>query len=252
MAELKLHDKVGVEFDDFLAMFLRGIVKDLVEGIFREVTRDQTEVQPGSAETAVARVGTGESGLTPNQKMKSKDMQKEKTLVLKLNEFKRNKLFDLLEKTNPADDQHVPVSRPVLENLYNKRQKDAGRKATHVNYGTFYKDNVINNFISNFKANDIDQFARNCVFVNDGSSKYKSHDVKVSKSLKAPSRGILSPEISKQKQQYVIYDKEPIKTDIDFKDNSVPFLYKRWAFDPSQQTQQKTKEVKKSTKKSGE
>ena len=197
MAELKLQDKVGVEFDDFLAMFLRGIVKDLVEGIFREVTRDQTEVQPGSAETAVARVGTGESGLTPNQKMKSKDMQKEKTLVLKLNEFKRNKLFDLLEKTPAADDQHVPVSRPVLENLYNKRQKDAGSKATHVNYGTFYKDKVINNFISNFKANDIDQFARNCVFVNDGSSKYKSHDVKVSKSVKAPSRGIISPEVSK-------------------------------------------------------
>ena len=37
--------------------------------------------------------------------------------------------------------------------------------------------NGINNFISNFKASDIDQFARNCVFVNDGSSKYKSQDI---------------------------------------------------------------------------
>ncbi len=40
MIELRLGDKSGVEFDDFLAMFLRGIVKDLVEGIFREVTKE--------------------------------------------------------------------------------------------------------------------------------------------------------------------------------------------------------------------
>ena len=177
MDELKLHDKVGVEFDDFLAMFLRGIVKDLVEGIFREVTKDRSEVQAGPSETAIAQGGTGDMGLTPNQKIKNKDMQKEKTLVLKLNEFKRNKLFDLLEKTNATDDQHMPVSRPVLDNLYNKRQKEAGRKGPRVDYDAFYKNNVINNFISNFKANDIDQFARNCVFVNDGSSKYKSQDI---------------------------------------------------------------------------
>jgi hypothetical protein len=231
MDELKLHDKVGVEFDDFLAMFLRGIVKDLVEGIFREVTKDQTEVQAGPSETVIAQVGTGDVGLTPNQKMKNKDMQKEKTLVLKLNEFKRNKLFDLLEKTNTADDQNMPVNRPVLENLYNKRQKEAGKKVTRVSYDAFYKNNVVNNFIGNFKASDIDQFARNCVFVNDGSSKYKAEDVRASKSLHSSTLGIISP-ITKQ-QQYLIYDKEPIKTEMNFKDNSVPFMYKRWTFEQS-------------------
>ena len=231
MDELKLHDKVGVEFDDFLAMFLRGIVKDLVEGIFREVTKDPTEVQAGPSETVIAQVGTGDMGLTLNQKMKNKDMQKEKTLVLKLNEFKRNKLFDLLEKTNTTDDQHVAVSRPVLENLYNKRQKEAGRKGARVNYDAFYKNKVLTNFISNFKANDIDQFARNCVFVNDGSNRYKSQEVRATKSATTSSPGIAPPTITKKKQQYLIYDKEPIKSEIDFKDNSVPFMYKRWTFE---------------------
>jgi len=90
----------------------------------------------------------------------------------------------------------VPVSRPVLENLYNKRQKEAGRKGARVHYDAFYK-NQVNNFISNFKASDIDQFARNCVFVNDGSSKYKSQDVRATKSMSTSSLGIISPVITK-------------------------------------------------------
>ena len=40
MAEIKQENTHGITFDDFLAMFLRGIIKDLVEGIFKEVTKN--------------------------------------------------------------------------------------------------------------------------------------------------------------------------------------------------------------------
>lgn len=159
-------EKDGMEFNDFLSIFLKGILKQVVASVF-ETVKDfkRTDLWSAWAAEKEGESRTEASGEPDQHEPMADDIQNEKPLAWKLTEFQRQQLVHLLLKT-PQDGEKL-VKRPVLDNLYNMRYKYDPDKYKNANYEVF-----LDNHIRNKKQEDdlyeleVDDFAKQINFIS--------------------------------------------------------------------------------------
>lgn len=86
----------NIEFNDFLLVFLRGIVKDVVTGIAQTVKDFKRSAKDLSSD--IFNMKADIKKISDGQKKEERDTQSEKTLLWKLSEYKREQLIALLQK----------------------------------------------------------------------------------------------------------------------------------------------------------
>lgn len=111
------------DFNDFLAIFLKGIFKDVVCGIANTVQNFRRN----------------------DQKQWPIDKIQQRPLLWKLSDYKRENLFEMLKKGMVKNKrmQQSTVSRPIFENLYNLKYKADPAKWKNASYDD-YLANTIN------------------------------------------------------------------------------------------------------------
>lgn len=115
-------DKEHFEFHDFLAIFLKGIFKDVVCGIASTAYNFRRKDQ---------------------QHEPLEDIQN-RSLLWKLSDYKRENMFDLLEKGKIKDrtEQQKIVARPIFTNLYNLKYKTDPERWKHRKYEDFLDETI--------------------------------------------------------------------------------------------------------------
>ena len=170
-------EEYGLLYNDFLSLFLKPILKNVLAGMADTVNEFRRTADPDAI----------------SNKAEFDQMQTEKGLPLKLSEFQREQLFALLDtcmscshqvrssnnlsSKKLAKDKGV-IDRPILQNLHNMRYKCDPEKyknmtKSEAKYKEFYREMVDQN--KQAAEEDIleiplDPFAANIRLVADASS----------------------------------------------------------------------------------
>ena len=114
--------KEHFEFNDFLAIFLKGIFKDVVCSI----------------------ASTAYNFRRKDQQTWPLEAIQKRSLLWKLSDYKRENMFDLLEKgkIKNKNEQQKIVKRPIFTNLYNLKYRTDPEKWKNRKYEDFLNETI--------------------------------------------------------------------------------------------------------------
>lgn len=185
-------EKDGMEFSDFLSIFLKGVLKQVVASVFETVKDFKRTDLWGARAAEGGKAGRDETATDAEDLAPiADDVQKEKPIAWKLAEYQRQQLVQLLLK-EPSEGEKL-VKRPVLDNLYNMRYKYDPDSYKNANYEVFLDKHIRNkNQETDPYELDIDEFAKGIRFIaHDGD---KEEEKKRTSSLSSEDLGRVKAE----------------------------------------------------------
>lgn len=160
-------EKHGMEFNDFLSIFLKGILKQVVTSVF-ETVKDFKRTDAWSQWTSgkAQEKETQKADKAEEPEPFGDDVHQAKPISWKLTEFQRQQLIQLLLK-QPEDGEKF-AKRPVLDNLYNMRYRYDPDKYKNANYQAFLDKHIGKKSSQEQKYEiELDDFIKNISFIKN-------------------------------------------------------------------------------------